>query len=418
MPAHVPKSRSIAVRPVRTRYFVPTANSMIYLDHQATTPVDTRVLAALLPYLGDSFGNASSVQHERGRLASRAADCARDQVAALLAAREDEIVFTSGATESNNLALLGLASSMTAPGHIVTSAIEHPSVLEPLKRLEIAGWRISRASVDSSGIVDLDEIDALISPETALVSIMLANNEIGSVEPIARVVELAHSRGVPVHTDAVQAVPGMRIDVGELGVDLLSLSAHKFYGPPGVGALFVRREIRSSIKALTFGGGHEGGLRSGTTNTPGVVGMGVAAELLEAARDAELESIRDLRNLLKSQILECCGEVVVNGPSPGERLPGSLHVTFPHAQADAVMANCPDVCMAAGSSCASSAPTPSHVLRAIGLSDDAADCSIRLGVGRFTTEDEVLLAASKLGAAVEHVRGLTEASEPADGMAE
>lgn len=368
----------------------------------------------MLPFLEGPAANASSAQHGPGRRAGSAIEVARRQVAGLVGAAPDEIVFTSGATEANNLALFGLLSGFGQPGHIISCATEHPSVLEPLAALAGQGWEISFLPVSAQAELDLDDLEEAIRPDTALISLMLANNELGTVHPIDHVSAIARTHQIVVHTDAVQAAASVRVDVNELDVDLLTLSGHKLYGPQGVGALYVRRNLRRRLNPWLLGGGQEGGLRSGTYNTAGVVGFGAAAALIDKA---EAGRLGELRERLATEITTYCPDVVINGPDVNRRVPGALHVTFPGADADAVMANCQEVAMASGSACASAAPGASHVLEATGMSIRDAECSLRMAVGRYTTEAEVSEAAAAIGEAVRRVRAITAPSEPSAGMA-
>lgn len=378
--------------------------SPIYLDYQASTPVDQRVLDAMLPFLREGYGNASSAQHEPGRQAAAAVEQARSSVAALLGSRPQEIVFTSGATEANNLALRGLADGCDHPGHIISCTTEHPAVLAPLRALERVGWSVTYLQVDRGGEIDLKDIDRNLREETALVSLMMANNELGTLHPLEAVSALAHRHGVPVHTDAAQAVGKVMVGVDELGIDLLSLSGHKLYAPQGVGALYVRRQGAPSLNPLLRGGGQERGLRGGTPNVPGIVGLGAAAELAARAIGPEAERLTRQRDRLEELLRDGDPDMLVNGAPPPRRLPACLHLTFPGADADAVMANCPEVAMASGSACSSAAPGPSHVLSATGMSPDLAEASLRLSLGRFTTDREVEEAARRIVAAVTRVR--------------
>ena len=390
------------------------SDPIIYLDYQASTPVDPRVLDVVLPFLGERFGNPASVQHARGRHAADALERARAQVAELVGAQRDEIIFTSGATEANNLALKGVASGATAgPGHIVSCRTEHPAVLEPLRALESSGWGVTYLGVDRTGRLDLDELASSLRPETRLVSVMAANNELGTVHPLRQISELVHARGALLHTDAAQAAGKLRLDVEELGVDLLSLSGHKVYAPQGVGALYVKRDAALALHPETHGGGQERGRRSGTPNTPGCVGLGEACAIASRELVAEQGRIATLRERLATTLRAGEPTMLVNGPrEEAERLPGTLHVTFPGADADAVMAQCADVAMAAGSACASAAPGASHVLEAIGMTADEAESSLRLSLGRFTTAQEVDDAAGRILAAVRLVRSLLDAGSP------
>jgi cysteine desulfurase len=385
----------------------------IYLDYQATTPVDPRVLDAMLPYLTHHYGNASSVQHEAGRAVAAAVERARDRVAAAIGALPEEIVFTSGATEANNLALKGFAAAHGRPGHIISCLTEHPAVLEPLRDLECQGWSVTYLEVDEQGRIDVDAGADAMRSDTALVSLMTANNEIGTIHPLHEIAEAARARGIAVHTDGAQAVGKIPLDVTKLGVDLLSISGHKLYAPQGVGALYVRRQCRRHVHPLLSGGGHEGGLRSGTLNAPGIVALGAACEIVTSELASEAARLARQRDRLRDRVVEGWPDVRINGPNGSQKLPGSLHVTFPGTDADAVMSNCEGLAVAAGSACASAAPGPSHVLTAIGMTSELADASIRLSVGRFTTDADVERAAELLLEAVRHVHALMAPTHPA-----
>jgi cysteine desulfurase len=380
----------------------------IYLDNQASTPVDPRVLDVVLPFLTDHVGNASSVQHDYGRQAAAAVETAREQVANLVGAQPRELVFTSGATESNNLALKGIAAAAPGSrGHIVSCVTEHPAVLEPLRALELDGWSVTYLGADAGGEIDLEELDGSITRDTVLVSLMAANNELGTIHPLQEIGRIAHAHGALFHTDAAQAVGKVPLDVELLGVDLLSISGHKLYGPQGIGALYVRRHLVGRLRAQIHGGGQEGGRRSGTSNTGGCVGLGMACAIAETELVQETTRVTALRERLELLLKSGVSDVQVNGPPRARCLAGTLHVTFPGADADAVMANCPDVAIAAGSACSSAAPAPSHVLRAIGMSEEHAESSLRLSLGRFTTLDEVERAGSLIVKAVTRVRSLS-----------
>lgn len=388
----------------------------IYLDYQASTPVDPRVVDAMLPFLRGA-GNASSVQHATGRRASDAVSEARARVAGLVGARAGEIVFTSGATEANNLAILGVAESCSCPGHIITSPTEHPAVLEPLRWLEGRGWEVSYLTPDLDGEVALAELESSIRPNTVLVTLMTANNELGTLHAIPAIGEIARSHGILFHTDAAQACGKIGIDVSRDGIDLLSLSAHKIYGPQGVGVLFIGSRAKGRLAPRVHGGGQEGGLRSGTLNAPGCVGLGAACQIAIAEMDNEQLRIARLRDRLERELRKGAPDLVVNGPPPERRLAGTLHVTFPGVDAEAVMANCPGVAMASGSACSSAAPGPSPVLRAVGMPHELAEASLRLSLGRFTTEAEVDEAAAQILAAIDRVRELTGSSGQPAGIA-
>lgn len=371
-------------------------NRPIYLDHHATTPVDPQVVEAMLPYFGQRFGNASSRTHAYGWEAEKAVDSARSQVAALLGADPREIVFTSGATEANNLALKGAAESLRSTGKVIlASPVEHPSVLEPLSWLGERGFEIRWLEVDRFGRVDPARVEAAIVPGTILVSLMAANNEVGTVQPIEEVSAICRKRGVLLHCDATQAIG--RVDFRASSVDLASLSAHKFYGPKGAGALYVRRrdpEVR--LARQMHGGGQERGMRAGTLNVPGIVGLGKACELCR--RDSageERRRILGMRETLHARLMEAFPDLVLHG-DPVHRLPGNLNVAIPGVQADALMMAMPDLAISAGSACASGSLEPSHVMKALGVRPELARASIRFGIGRPNLPGEIDLAARRV----------------------
>lgn len=377
----------------------------VYLDYHATTPVDPRVLEAMLPFFSGQFGNAASRTHAFGWRAAEAVDAARAQVAALVGARSpEEIVFTSGATESDNLALKGAALANRDKGdHIVTVATEHRAALDACKRLEQDGLRVTLLPVDSHGMVSPDAVRAAITDRTILVSVMAANNEVGTLAPLAEIGRITRERGVLFHTDAAQAAGKVSLDVEAMGVDLFSFTAHKLCGPKGVGALYVRRGVRLSPQM--DGGGHESGLRSGTLNVPGIVGFGKACEICRQEMDAETACVRRLRDRLHAKIAESLENVFLNGHLT-ERLAGNLNLSFAGAAAEAVMATMKDVAISSASACTTAAVEPSHVLRAMGVKRWLAHGSIRFGLGRFTTEDEVDYAASRVIETVREVRAM------------
>jgi len=377
----------------------------IYLDYHATTPVDPRVLEAMLPFFSEQFGNAASRTHVFGWRAAEAVDAARAQVAALVGARSpEEIVFTSGATESDNLALKGVALANRDKGdHIVAVATEHRAVLDACKRLEQDGFRVTLLLVDKHGVVSPDAVRAAITDRTILVSVMAANNEVGTLAPLAEIGRVTRERGVLLHTDAAQAAGKIPLDVEALGVDLLSLTAHKLCGPKGAGALYVRRGVRLSPQM--DGGGHESGLRSGTLNVPGIVGLGKACEICRLEMDEETARVRQLRDRLHAKIAEALENVFLNG-HPTERLAGNLNLSFAGATAEAVMATMKDVAVSSASACTTAAVEPSHVLRAMGVKRSLEHCSIRFGLGRFTTEEEVDHAARRVAEVVREVRAM------------
>jgi cysteine desulfurase len=380
----------------------------IYLDNNATTRVDPRVLEATLPWFCDEYGNAASRQHAFGRKAEEAVEQARAQVAGLIGASPREIVFTSGATESDNLALKGVAAANRVRGdHIITCVTEHRAVIDPAKRLEREGFRFTWLNVDRFGRVCPEQVAESITDRTILVSLMAANNEIGTLHPIAAIGKLCKEKGVLFHTDAVQMAGKLPLDVEEMGIDLMSVSAHKMYGPKGVGALYVRRRApRVSIEPMMDGGGHERGLRSGTLNVPGIVGFGRACELSQAEMPAESERLRGLRNRLLAGITARLEGVGLNG-HPEERLPGNLNLSFDFVKGEALLMGLRGVAVASGSACTSSSPAPSHVLRALGLSDELAHSSLRFGLGRFNTAQEVEFVIEEVVRVTNHLRQLS-----------
>jgi cysteine desulfurase len=380
---------------------------MVYMDYHATTPVDPEVVQVMVPYFTEKFGNAASRQHRLGWDAQKAVDSARAEVAALIGADAREIVWTSGATEANNLALKGLAElARRERDHFVTIATEHKSVLDTCKRLEQQGCRVTVLPIEEDGTVDLDRLRAAVTERTAAVSVATANNEIGVVAPIAALAALAHEKGALVHTDAVQAVGKIPFDVNATGVDLASLTAHKVYGPKGVGALYVRRKSpRVSIAAQLDGGGHERGMRSGTLNVPGIVGFGAAATLAMRHLDAEPERLKRLRDRLLDGLKAKVGDFVINGTLE-PRLPGNLNVSFPGADGETLLVSlCEDVAISSGAAC--SAAEPSHVLKALGRSTELALASLRFGLGRWTTAEEVDFAVERVAETVMRSRATT-----------
>jgi cysteine desulfurase len=380
---------------------------MVYMDYHATTPVDPEVVQVMVPYFTEKFGNAASRQHRLGWDAQKAVDSARAEVAALIGADAREIVWTSGATEANNLALKGLAElARRERDHFVTIATEHKSVLDTCKRLEQQGCRVTVLPIEEDGTVDLDRLRAAVTERTAAVSVATANNEIGVVAPIAALAALAHEKGALLHTDAVQAVGKIPFDVNATGVDLASLTAHKVYGPKGVGALYVRRKSpRVSIAAQLDGGGHERGMRSGTLNVPGIVGFGAAATLAMRHLDAEPERLKRLRDRLLDGLKAKVGDFVINGTLE-PRLPGNLNVSFPGADGETLLVSlCEDVAISSGAAC--SAAEPSHVLKALGRSTELALASLRFGLGRWTTAEEVDFAVERVAETVMRSRATT-----------
>ena len=377
----------------------------IYLDYHASTPVDPRALEAMLPYFSEHFGNAASKTHPFGWKADDAVEAARRQVAALIGANAKEIVFTSGATESNNLALKGVAHASRSRGnHIVTLTTEHKAVLDSCHHLEDEGFAVTYLGVGRDGLVDLDALRDAITDRTILVSVMTANNEIGVLQPIAAIGAIARERGVLVHTDAVQAVGKVPFDVSQLPVDLASMTAHKTYGPKGVGALYVRRgEVKLELEPLMDGGGHERGLRSGTLNVPGIVGFGKAAEIAKAEMATESPRLAALRDRLLAALRAEVSDLHVNG-SLDARLPHNLNVSFPGVPGESLLLGIDDICVSAGSACSSGSEEPPYVLKALGMDADLARASIRFGLGRYTTEEEIDYTAGKVSAVVRQLR--------------
>jgi cysteine desulfurase len=380
----------------------------VYLDYQATTPTDPRVLQAMLPYFSEVFGNPHSAQHRYGAEAEAAVEQARADVAKLIGAEANEIVFTSGATESNNLALLGaLRFRRTQPlaprDGLVTLATEHKCVLEAARAAEAEGARLAILPVGPDGLVDLARLEAALDERTALVSVMAANNEIGVLQPLAAIAEIAHRHGAWFHTDAAQAVGKVPLDVAGDGIDLLSLSGHKIYGPKGIGALYVRRRPRVRLVPLIHGGGQERGLRAGTLPTPLCVGLGAAAALALAEMPAEAARLGRLRDRLLAGLRAAIPGLAVNG-SLEHRLPGNLNLAIPGVDADALLPTLPELALSTGSACSSAAVEPSYVLRALGLEDALARASLRIGLGRFSTEAEVDFAVERLAAAARAAR--------------
>jgi cysteine desulfurase len=386
----------------------------IYMDNHATTRVDPRVVEAMLPYFTEHYGNAASRHHVFGREAEEAVEAARGQVAGLIGADRREIVFTSGATESDNLAIKGAAAMYRRKGvHIVTAVTEHRAILDPCKRLERDGFRVTFLPVDRHGRVTPEQVAEGLTEQTILVSIMAANNEIGTLQPISAIGRLCKERGVLFHTDAVQAAGKIPLDVEEMGIDLLSLTAHKLYGPKGAGALYVRRrDPHVRLEPLFDGGGHERGLRSGTLPVPGIVGFGRACELCRAEMTDEAERLRQLRDRLHQGLTEQLDEVSLNG-DPLERLPGNLNLSFAYVQGEALMMGIRNVAVSSGSACTSANPEPSYVLRALGVHDELAHSSIRFGLGRFNTAEEVDYVVEEVVRVVRRLRSLSPLYEMA-----
>ena len=379
----------------------------IYLDNNSTTRVDPRVVEALLPYFTEDFGNAASRHHSFGWKAEEAVDAARAHVAALIGADSREIVFTSGATESNNLAIKGVAGMYRQRGnHIVTVQTEHKAVLDVAKRLQRDGHEVTILPVDQFGQVTVAQVADAITDRTILVSVMAANNEIGTLQPIGEIGKLCKSRDVLFHTDAAQAAGKVPLDVAAMGVDLMSLSAHKMYGPKGVGALYVRRrDPHVRLDPMLEGGGHERGMRSGTVNVPGVVGFGLACELCGELMAEESARTRTLRERLHDGLLERLAGVTLNG-HPQSRLPGNLNLSFAGVRGDALLTGMRQIAVSSGSACTSANPEPSYVLKALGVDDELAHASIRFGIGRFNTAEEIDFAVEEVTKSVQRLRAL------------
>jgi cysteine desulfurase len=386
----------------------------IYMDYHATTPMDPRVFEAMKPYFLETFGNAASRNHSFGWEAEEAVEKSRKQIASLIGATGKEIVFTSGATESNNLALKGVAEMYAEKGnHIITAATEHKAILDTCKRLEKHGVRVTYLPVQQNGLVDLDQLQAAITDKTILISIMYANNEIGVIQPIAELGKIAKARGVLLHTDATQAVGKVPVNVIKDNVDLMSMSGHKMYGPKGVGALYVRRKSpRVQITAQMDGGGHERGMRSGTLNVPGIVGLGEACALCQASMPEEAKRMAFLRDKLMHKLQSELDETYINGTME-HRLPNNLNISFAYVEGESLLMGINDIAVSSGSACTSATLEPSYVLKALGAGDDLAHSSIRFGLGRFNTEEEVDYVARKVIDVVKKLRELSPLYEMA-----
>jgi len=380
----------------------------IYMDNHATTPLDPRVLEAMMPYLTGIFGNAASRNHSFGWEAEKAVEKAREQIAKLIGATAKEIIFTSGATESNNLALKGIAEMYRERGnHIITQVTEHKAVLDTCKKLEKMGYRVTYLPVGADGLIDLEDLKRAMDDKTILVSIMYANNEIGVIQPVREIGALCHEKGVLFHTDAVQAVGKIPVDVQKDNIDVLSLSGHKVYGPKGVGALYVRRRNpRVQIAEQINGGGHERGMRSGTLNVPGIVGLGAACEIAMKEMEAEGKREAELRDYLKHKLESALDYVHVNG-NMEHHLPGNLNMSFVYVEGESLLMGINDIAVSSGSACTSATLEPSYVLKALGLGDDVAHSSIRFGLGRFNTKAEVDYVADKIIDVVKKLRELS-----------
>ena len=386
----------------------------IYMDNHATTRTDPRVVDAMLPYFAENYGNAASRNHEFGWVAEQAVEQARGQIAKLIGASAKEIIFTSGATESDNLAIKGVAEMYREKGdHIITQATEHKAVLDSCKRLEKHGFRVTYLPVQKDGRIDLDDLKRALDDKTILVTIMAANNEIGVLQPIREIGALCHERGVLFHSDAVQAIGKVPFNVIADNVDIASISAHKLYGPKGVGALYVRRKNpRVQLVAQIDGGGHERGMRSGTLNVPGIVGLGKACEIAGAEMADEAVQLAALRDRLKTAIMGRLDEVYING-SMEHRLPGNLNLSFAYVEGESLLMGINDVAVSSGSACTSATLEPSYVLKALGAGDDLAHSSIRFGIGRFNTAAEVDYVAKRVVETVQRLRELSPLYEMA-----
>jgi cysteine desulfurase len=386
----------------------------IYMDNHATTPVDARVLEEMLPYFMEKFGNAASRNHSFGWAGEEGVETARERIAKLIGATTKEVIFTSGATESDNLAIKGVAEMYREKGnHIITAVTEHKAVLDTCKRLEKYGYRVTYLPVQKDGLIDLDDLNRAMDDKTILVTIMYANNEIGVLQPVVEIGKLCHEKGVIFHTDATQAVGKVPVDVIKQNIDLASISGHKMYGPKGVGALYVRRKNpRVQISPIIDGGGHERGMRSGTLNVPGIVGLGKACAIAREDMPKESCHLAGLRNRLKDRIMGKLDEVYING-SMEHRLPGNLNISFAYVEGESLLMGINDIAVSSGSACTSATLEPSYVLKALGTGDDLAHSSIRFGIGRFNTEAEVDYVADRVIETVERLRELSPLYEMA-----
>ncbi|MFL5331169.1 MAG: IscS subfamily cysteine desulfurase [Gemmataceae bacterium] len=386
----------------------------IYLDNNSTTRCDPRVVEAMLPYFTEKFGNAASRNHLFGWEAEEAVENARDQIARIIGAGGKEMIFTSGATESNNLAIKGAAAMYRKKGnHIITQLTEHKAVIDPCKRLERDGFQVTYLPVDRDGRVSAQQIAETITDKTILVTIMAANNEIGTVQPLAEIGKVCKSKGVLFHTDATQAVGKIPMDVQAMGIDLLSMSAHKMYGPKGIGALYVRKkDPRVRLDAIIDGGGHERGMRSGTLAVQNIVGFAVACDIARQEMPAESQRMLRMREKLRKEITDALPEVYLNG-HPTERLPGNLNLSFAYVEGEGMMMGMKDIAVSSGSACTSASLEPSYVLKALGVGDELAHSSIRFGLGRFNTEEEVDFTADHVITAVKKLRAMSPLYEMA-----
>jgi cysteine desulfurase len=386
----------------------------VYMDNHATTPVDPRVLDAMMPYFTEKFGNAASRNHSFGWAAEEAVENARAQIAKLINASPKEIIFTSGATESNNLALKGVAEMYREKGnHIITQVTEHKAILDTCKRLEKNGYEVTYLPVEKDGRINLDDLRRAITPKTILITIMYANNEIGVVQPIAEIGKIAKEKGIFFHVDGVQAVGKIPVDVQRDGIDLLSISAHKIYGPKGVGALYVRRKNpRVQLSAIIDGGGHERGMRSGTLNVTGIIGLGKACELCQQEMESESKRLSGLRDRLKNSIMSQLDECFINGTME-HHLPNNINISFAFVEGESLLMGINDIAVSSGSACTSATLEPSYVLKALGVGEDLAHTSIRFGLGRFNTEEEVDYVVARVVETVNRLRELSPLYEMA-----
>jgi cysteine desulfurase len=387
----------------------------VYMDNHATTRVDSRVLDAMLPYFTEKFGNAASRNHSFGWEAEEAVGRSREQIAALIGAKSKEIIFTSGATESDNLAIKGVVEFYKDKGnHIITCVTEHKAVLDSCRALERAGKAtVTYLPVDKYGMVDPDAVRNAITDKTVLITIMWANNEIGTIHPIAEIGKIAKEKGIVFHTDAVQAIGKVPVDVEKAGVDLASITAHKIYGPKGIGAIWVRSKgPRIRISPQMDGGGHERGMRSGTLNVPGIVGLGAACEIAGKEMPDEAQRLIELRSQLQAGLFERLDEIYVNG-HPTERLPGNLNVSFAYVEGESLLMGINDIAVSSGSACTSATLEPSYVIRALGIDDELAHSSIRFGLGRFNTEEEVDYVTDRVSKEVKRLRDMSPLYEMA-----
>ncbi len=380
----------------------------IYLDYNATTPTDPRVVEAMLPYFTEIYGNAASRNHSFGWSAEKAVASARDMLGSLIGTSGKEIVFTSGATESNNIAILGAADFHKDKGrHIISSPIEHKAVIDPYHYLEQQGYEVTFLDVDQHGCISLEQLEQTIRPDTILVSLMGGNNEIGTVNPLEEIGRITRKHGVLFHTDATQAYGKIPLDVERMNIDLLSMSAHKMYGPKGIGALYVRRKKpRVRLSPIVFGGGHERGMRSGTLNVTGIVGFGKAAELCAEEMASEAERLIGLRQRLYEKLTVELDYVFLNG-HPTDRLPNNLNLSFGYVEGESLIMGIGDIAVSSGSACTSASLEPSYVLRSLGVGDDLAHSSIRFGFGRFTTVEEIDYTAEQVSSAVKRLREMS-----------